>query len=156
MDTNSQDFSVQSPTARMFAYHVNMSEKSQVSVAAHAGYSRPNVISMLKAGKMKIPVEKIPAFAEALGIDPAPLLRSAMAEYFPGIWSVLQQHLSKDLLVSSDEQHVLNVLREHSGLRGVKVNTERQKAALMALAETLTPKAVLDELVSATEEDTKH
>jgi hypothetical protein len=140
METQDQEYENVSPTAKMFAYYINSSDRSQASIAASAGYSRPNVISMFKAGKMKIPLERIPAFAKAMRIDPAPLLRVAMQEYFPAIWKILQEHLSADLLVSYDEQHILEVLRTHAGYRGVKIVTERQRNALRELADSLSPK----------------
>lgn len=40
--------------------------------------------SMIKHGKSRLPLERVPALAEALEIDPALLFRSALSENGPG------------------------------------------------------------------------
>ncbi|SFE92078.1 hypothetical protein SAMN04515678_12321, partial [Roseivivax sediminis] len=52
-----------SPTARMIADAIEASGKSQREIASEMGYERPNVVSMMKNGDMRMPLERIPAFA---------------------------------------------------------------------------------------------
>ncbi len=78
-----------SPTARMIADAIEGSGKTQREIATEMGYEKSNVISMMKTGEMRMPVERIPSFARATGIDPQVLLRTAMLEYMPETWDVL-------------------------------------------------------------------
>lgn len=52
--------------------------KSQTEIAAEAGFVNPNMLSILKAGKSKLPLDRIPAIARALECDPALLMRLAL------------------------------------------------------------------------------
>jgi hypothetical protein len=58
------------------------STKSQREIASEVGYHRPNIISMIKTGDMKMPLDKVPLFAKALGVDVAMLMRLAMEQHW--------------------------------------------------------------------------
>src|SRR6478672_9227328 len=60
-------------------------EKSQRDIATEIGYEKPNMISMFKRGEAKVPLDKIPALAEALHVDPAHMLRLAFEQYWPDL-----------------------------------------------------------------------
>lgn len=78
-----------SPTADLLARAIQSCGKSQREIAEEVGFLRPNVISMLKTGEMRLPIERVPAFAKATGTDPALLLDTAMNEYMPGTWKAI-------------------------------------------------------------------
>jgi predicted XRE-type DNA-binding protein len=48
---------------------IENSKLKQTEIAEAVGYDKPNFITMLKQGKTKLPVNKVPAFAKILGID---------------------------------------------------------------------------------------
>lgn len=52
--------------------------KSQAEIAAEAGFVNANMMSLLKSGKNKVPLDRIPALAKALEVDPAYLMRLAL------------------------------------------------------------------------------
>lgn len=52
--------------------------KSQAEIAAEAGFVNANMMSLLKSGKNKVPLDRIPALARALEVDPAYLMRLAL------------------------------------------------------------------------------
>lgn len=56
--------------------------KSQKDIATEIGYERPNMISMFKTGDVKVPIDKVPALARALNVDPAFMMRLAMQQYW--------------------------------------------------------------------------
>ena len=58
-----------SPTARLIADALDASGKTQREVAEEVGFPRGNVISMLRSGEMRLPIERAPALARALGIN---------------------------------------------------------------------------------------
>ncbi|QFS82608.1 hypothetical protein FIU97_07285 [Roseivivax sp. THAF40] len=58
-----------SPTALLIADALDASGKTQRKVAYEVGYPRGNVISMLRSGEMRLPIERAPALVPALGKD---------------------------------------------------------------------------------------
>jgi transcriptional regulator with XRE-family HTH domain len=56
--------------------------KTQRDIAEALGYNRPNMISMMKYGDVKIPLAKVPALAKVLNVDPAHLMRLVLAHQY--------------------------------------------------------------------------
>ncbi len=52
--------------------------KTQAEIAAEAGFVNSNMLSMIKGGASKLPLDRVPQLARALESDPAFLLRLAM------------------------------------------------------------------------------
>lgn len=90
---------------------INISGKSQKEIAEEVGYPMPNVITMFKQGKTKLPINKVALFAKSLGIDPVHLLRLTMTEYTPETWEVIEELLGDNVL-SQDERRVIEALRK--------------------------------------------
>jgi hypothetical protein len=65
------------------------SGKTQRKIAESVGYDKPNVISMMIKGKMKVPLNIGPALAIACGGNPTHFMCLMMAEYQPEAWGVL-------------------------------------------------------------------
>lgn len=55
-------------------------KKSQHEIAAEAGFVNPNMISMLKSGASKVPLDRVPSLARALDADPRLLFRMALEQ----------------------------------------------------------------------------
>lgn len=58
-------------------------ELSDKSVALRLGYSTPNVIRMFRQGRMKVPLDLVPALADAIGANRSRLMDRALQEYLP-------------------------------------------------------------------------
>lgn len=71
--------------------HINNCGKSQKEIAREAGYPNPNNITMIKQGLSKLSIQKAPALAVALGIDPGELVMKVITEYHPGIYEALAE-----------------------------------------------------------------
>lgn len=54
--------------------------KTQKQIAHEAGFPNPNMLSYLKAGTNKIPIDRVPALAKALEVDQAYLMRLALEQ----------------------------------------------------------------------------
>lgn len=54
--------------------------KSQAEIAALAGYTNPNMITMIKQGSSKVALDRVPALAHALEADPAYVMRLALEQ----------------------------------------------------------------------------
>ena len=50
-------------------------QKTQAEIAEEAGFVNPNMVTMIKKGSTKLPIDRVPALAKALESDPALLLR---------------------------------------------------------------------------------
>lgn len=66
---------------------------SDETLAAAAGYTRPNVISLMKAGTMRMPVNKVKEFAAALRTSHTELLRLVLSESAPELWTAISDLL---------------------------------------------------------------
>lgn len=55
--------------------------KSQAEVAAEAGFVNPNMVSMIKSGGTRLPIDRVPALAKALEVDPRRLLQLAVEQW---------------------------------------------------------------------------
>ena len=54
--------------------------KSQNEIAVEAGFVSVNMLSMVKAGSTKLPLDRVPSLARALECDPAYLLRLTLEQ----------------------------------------------------------------------------
>jgi transcriptional regulator with XRE-family HTH domain len=88
--------------------------KTQREIAAEVGYDKPNMISMLKTGDTKVPLEKIPLLAKALNVDPAHLFRLALEQYWPGLTSTIAE-IFGTLATSNEESIFLTKWRAATG-----------------------------------------
>lgn len=86
-----------SPTAAFLKLAIANSDLTQREIARQTGLPKPNVLSMMKAGETKVPLNRIPALAEACKVDAASFIRIAMAEYHPEIWRVLETEFGANL-----------------------------------------------------------
>jgi hypothetical protein len=73
------------------------------------GFQKPNVLSMIKLGQTKLPLEKAAALAEACGTDPVFLVRLVLSEYHPAVWDALVATLGEPLTRS--ERWLIKIYR---------------------------------------------
>lgn len=89
---------------------IERSGKTQSQIAEEVGYDRPNFITMLKQGRSKIPLDKVPALAKALKTDPAFLLWMCMRDYHPTLMQVINDTMGR--MVTANEFRVIDALRD--------------------------------------------
>lgn len=75
---------------RYIAKQIDESDKTQVQIAKEMGYLKPNIITMFKQGLTKVPLEKVPLLAAALGLDAAALMDLYLSEYAPSVKHALE------------------------------------------------------------------
>ncbi|MEO3430707.1 helix-turn-helix transcriptional regulator [Pelagibius sp. CAU 1746] len=109
--------------AEYLANQLRACGKTQKQVADEIGYPSPNVITMMKRGQTKVPIEKVPSFAKALGVDPAHFLRIVMREYYPENWRVLRDALG--FVVTRNERELVEVVRTATGDTDPRIDPER-------------------------------
>ncbi|MDB5660356.1 MAG: family transcriptional regulator [Cypionkella sp.] len=57
---------------------LQLKPKTQAEIAHEAGFHNANVLSMIRSGSAKMPLDRVPTLAHALDCDPALLLRLAL------------------------------------------------------------------------------
>lgn len=108
--------------------------KTQTVVSNEIGYENPNVLTMFKQGKTKIPINKVKQLALALEVDPVYLLRLVMTEYMPDTWDVIQGIMGS-VATTENEDKILNIIRAASEGLSVEPKTDIQKEQLANLAK---------------------
>lgn len=105
---------------------IEITGKTQREIAQDMGYDRPNLITMFKQGTTKVPIEKVPALAKSLGVDPAVLLARALQEYMPETLRVIQQTMG--FTVTENEFEIVEAVRTGSKRPNPKASKEQLQA----------------------------
>ena len=106
-------------------------KKSQAEIAEEAGFISPNMVTMIKKGATKLPIDRVPAVAKALECDPALLLRLALeqgegATAATAIFEIIGPPVTRNELVWITE------IREASGDTNPRL-TSRASAAIRGI-----------------------
>jgi len=86
-------------------------KKSQREIAVEIGYDKPNMISMFKRGATKVPLEKIPLLAKALGVDPIHLFRLGLDQYWPDLQETIAGMFDQGGLITNNEFSLIKEVR---------------------------------------------
>ena len=107
--------------------------KSQIQIAAEIGYPTPNMITMVKNGSVRMPIDRAPGWAKALSLDPRLVLRLAL-EQDPESTSTRTVDEVLGVLVSKNEAAWVEAIRTFSGHTDPTL-TSRLRARLHAVFE---------------------
>lgn len=91
---------------------INQSNVSQIDIAQELGFDQPNIISMFKSGKTKLPLRVIPKLAAILKVDPKQMLRLGMLEYQPETLRAVESVFGG--AITKNEQMILDEIRRLS------------------------------------------
>ena len=95
-------------------------------LADKLGYVRPNIISMWRTGRTRVPLDRLPKLADILGVSLAHLLVLWMDQYTEGSdYTRLMKILSK--AVSDDEALLVEAVRGYTKGRSFDVNKAEAK-----------------------------
>ena len=86
--------------------------RSQREIAMMAGWNQPAMVSMIKRGEVRPPLDKLPALARALNVDPAHLVRLAIEDHFPEIAEAVQ--IGYGFATSANERAIIEEIRKLS------------------------------------------
>jgi ABC-type transporter Mla maintaining outer membrane lipid asymmetry ATPase subunit MlaF len=116
--------------ARFLDKHIDQKvSKSHREIAQAAGWTQSNMVTMIKKGDAKLPLDRVAGLARAIDVDPMYLFRLAL-EQFMG--DDPQSAKMIDAVVSANEVEIINIIREASDSEDPKVN-DRQTAGLKEL-----------------------
>jgi hypothetical protein len=85
--------------------------KTRREIALEIGYDKPNMISMFKRGETKVPLEKIPLLAKALGVDPIHLFRLGLDQYWPDLQETIAGMFDQGGLITDNEFSLIKEVR---------------------------------------------
>lgn len=63
---------------------------TNLQIAEAMDYENPNVFSMIRSARMRLPLQKVPALANCLRVHPAELMRAVLLEVGPGMLEALE------------------------------------------------------------------
>lgn len=122
-------------TAQMLAKGIQESGLTQRDIADRVGFKQPNVLTMMQQGLIRVPLNRIPALSQVLGLDQTTFLLLAIEEYHKGVYEVLCDTLG---LPFSDAEQGLVVMFRMANLRSeIELDGPFRKAleGLLDLAE---------------------
>jgi len=105
--------------------------KCQAEIASEAGFVNVNVLSMFKSGSSRLPLDRVPALAKALEVDPARLLQLAL-EQWVGSSAARAFDAIFQTVVTRNELVWIEAIREASD-RIDPALTSRSRTALRAI-----------------------
>lgn len=104
--------------------------KTQRQIAAEAGYTNPNMLSMLKTGVCRLPLDRVPGLARALETDPVLLFVMAV-EQAGGTEAATVERIFHEL-VTENEGEWLREIRSASGNSDPRL-TSRARSAIRGI-----------------------
>jgi transcriptional regulator with XRE-family HTH domain len=105
--------------------------KTQAEIATEAGFQNANMLSILKSGKSKIPLDRVPSLAKALEADPAYVMRlaldqavgvtaaKAITDIFGTPVSINERGWLDEIRAASDNSDPRLTARSRASLRGI-------------------------------------
>lgn len=124
-----------SQVAVFVSERIRITGKKQVEIAEEAGFDKPNVITMIKQGKTKLPLAKVGLMAKALEVDPIYLLKMCLEEYQPDTWKEISPYMED--MVTADEMKILRAIRTGIGAAYISAMTKEQNEALNNFVSTM-------------------
>jgi transcriptional regulator with XRE-family HTH domain len=125
--------------AEYLTAQIDLCGKSQLQIAREVGFEKPNIITMLKQGKSKVPISRVGKLAKALGVDPWYLYQLAMGEYEPDTWAAIENEVLRGQpVLTENEKEILGLLRS-CGVPNPKVRTQEERQRILTAFGRLRP-----------------
>lgn len=101
--------------------------KSQIAIAAEAGFRQPNMLAMIKNGSTKLPLDRAPGLARALDCDAAMLFRMALEQLAEDTTSLAIDQIF-GAIISANEAAWVTTIREASDNSDPALTAKAQRA----------------------------
>lgn len=123
--------------AEYISWQINLCGKKQTQIAEEVGFEKPNVITMIKQGKTKVPINKIGKFAKALEVDPIFFMKMVFSEYMPDAMEAINSIITQPI-ITQNELEMIEVMRT-AKVVNPKLRTDDERRALIDFINTLKP-----------------
>lgn len=121
--------------AEYISIQIGLCGKTQAEIAAQAGFEKPNIISMIKKGSTKLPLDKVGNFAKAIGVDAIHLFKLCMQEYQPDTWREIENIINQPVL-TANEIEIIETIRRAKVINP-QLRTDEEQARLIAFIDSL-------------------
>ena len=91
---------------QLLSHHIAVSGLTNREIAAACGLGVPNMVTMIKRGHSRLPLERLGPMARTLGIDTYDLFCRWMAEYYSETWRDLAPLLHRATVKSTSESQL--------------------------------------------------
>lgn len=119
--------------ARFLDKHIDQNvNKSHREIAQAAGWTQSNMVTMIKKGDAKLPLDRVVPLARAIDVDPLFLFRMALEQFMPDDAEAAKM---LDFICTVNETEILGVIREVSGNSDPGLNDQRRAALTKAFGE---------------------
>ena len=85
---------------------------TDAQVAKLIGYEKASVVRLMREGRIKFPLDKVPDLAGAVGVSPEMLMNVCLQEYMPSLVEVLMRCYGP---VTDNEIDILQIIRDITG-----------------------------------------
>jgi len=107
-----------------------MQGMTQAELAKAVGIKTPNFVSMIATGRSKLPIARVPAVADALGVSRTYLMRLVLGQDHPELLAVMEEVFGH--MVSANEFSIIQYIREVSDYTDPGLGSERVRELLAA------------------------
>ncbi len=108
------------PIGKFLREHIDACGKTQKEIADEIGYDKPNMITMLKQEKTRVPLAKAGLLARALGADPVEFLKLLLSVYVPDTLAAITEVFDV-LSLSPNERELIEAYRRATVGRTAKL-----------------------------------
>ena len=91
-------------------------ELSDAHIADALGYDQANVVALIKQGRIRLPIAKVPQLAEVLQLHPSKLLQMALREISPEMLQAIEACYGP-MVLSDAELRLIRSIRQAAGGR---------------------------------------
>ncbi|MDH2045623.1 helix-turn-helix transcriptional regulator [Acinetobacter johnsonii] len=123
--------------AQFLEAQINSSDKAQHEIAEEVGFAKPTMVSMVKLGKAKVPLDKAQPIAKALGIDSRDFFMRCLEEYLPVVFNEIVELTKDQPILSQNEIDIIKRIRE-ARPENPSIKTPEQNRAFDNFLATLT------------------
>ena len=125
LDRLSRDHSL--PSIQTYvSQRINLSGKTQRQIAREAGIRSPQMLTMIKNGHTRLPLDFVEPLARALQVDPVHLMRLWLNDYHPATLKLIEGALG--MLSTDNEREIVACIRQAAQNSDPALTKERQKA----------------------------
>ena len=96
--------------AKFITAKINECGKSQIEIAQACGWPKPNIVTMIKQGTTRLPIDKIGPLAKALEVEAVYLFWLTMSEYNPDTLQAIE-HAIRGVMLSDHEKLIIETYR---------------------------------------------
>lgn len=81
--------------AEYITAQIEVCGKSQKQIAEEVGFPKPNILTMIKHDKTRVPLSRANKLADSLGVNRAKFMRMLLAEYQPEVLEAIEGSLGE-------------------------------------------------------------